>query len=96
MWLVAGFILGIGFLFLVFWLRDRGLILAWYEWLSGILGFLLLLFTIQNFTASRAELEPVAPFRYLIIFGLPSIVLLTLAFLLPWRRYHPTGPSTAK
>jgi uncharacterized membrane protein len=89
MWFVVGLLFGVGLLLaLAVWLRSRKILVTWYEWLIGILGLALLLFAIQNSLASVAELEPVAPYMFLLVFGVPAVVLIAVAFLLPWFRYR--------
>lgn len=87
MWLLMGIALGAGLLFLVVWLRGRGIRPAWYEWVLGLLGIALLLFAYQNYQASVAELQPNAPGKFLLVFGLPGFILLILAVFLVWLRY---------
>jgi uncharacterized membrane protein len=91
MWFLIGLIIGAGLLALALWLRSRGIAVRWYEWLIGAIGLLLLLFTIQNFSASFAEYEEFAAWTFLWVFGLPSVILLTIACLLPWRRHRGVG-----
>jgi hypothetical protein len=86
MWLFAGLLIGIGLLLLVFWLRSRKIFIAWYVWLLAVMGLALLLFSIQNYLASTAELEPVAPGMFLLVFGLPGILLFAIAAVLVWWR----------
>ena len=88
MWLIIGLVIGAGLLTLVLWLRSRRIVVKWYEWLIGILGLFLLLFTIQNFVASSAEYEEFAVWIFLWVFGLPAIILLAVACLLPWHRHR--------
>ena len=88
MWLIIGLVFGAGLLMLVLWLRKREIRVKWYEWIICALGLLLLLFTIQNFTASFAEYEGHAAWTFLWIFGLPAIVLIGIALMLPWLRYR--------
>ena len=90
-WFIVGLVIGAGLLALVLWLRSRRIGVTWYEWLVGAIGLLLLLFAIQNFTASFAEHEPTAAWRFLLVFGLPSVILLAIACLLPWWRYRQAG-----
>ena len=87
MWLFIGLTLGIALLLLVLWLRSRKIVLTWYEWLLGALGLALLLFSLQNYIASTAELEPMAPGMFLLVFGLPGLVLVLLSIGLPWWRH---------
>ena len=84
MWLLSGLLLGIGLVALVLWLRSRGIDVAWYAWLLAVLGIVLLIFTLQNYFASVAEYEPTAPGMFLLVFGIPAVVLLLLAVFLVW------------
>jgi len=84
MWLIIGLLLGLGLIGLVFWLRSQKIRVTWYEWLLGVVGLLLLLFSLQNYQASLAALEPVAPGMFLLVFGLPGLVLVLLAVVLAW------------
>ena len=86
MWLIIGLVAGAALLALVLWLKGRDIKVAWYEWLMGLVGLLLLLFTIQNFTGSLAELEPTAAYMFLLVTGLPSLILLAVAWQLVARR----------
>ena len=88
MWLIIGLVIGAGLLALVFWLRSRRIVVKWYEWLFGVIGLGLILFTAQNFDASLAEHEEIAAWMFLPVFGLPSIILLAIASLLTWRRHR--------
>lgn len=93
MWLFLGLALGAVLLVLVVWLRSRKIAVAWYEWLLGGLGLALVLFALQNYMASVAALEPTAPGMFLLVFGLPGIVLLLLAIFLAWWRHARSGRS---
>ena len=88
MWFFIGLVIGAGLLVLVFLLHWWRIKVTWYEWLVGILGLLLLLFTIQNFTASFAEYERYAAWTFLWMLGLPALMLIGIACLLPWLRYR--------
>jgi len=91
MWFLIGLIIGAGLLALALWLRSRGIVVRCYEWLISVVGLLLLLFTIQNLSASFAEYEEFAAWTFLWVFGLPSVILLAIACLLPWRRHRKAG-----
>ena len=91
MWLIIGLVIGAVLLALALWLRSRRIVVTWYEWLIGVIGLLLLLFTIQNFAASFAEYEEFAAWTFLWIFGLPAVILLAIACLLPWWRHRKAG-----
>ena len=86
MWLIIGLIAGAAVLGIVLWLRGKAISVKWYEWLIGALGLVLLLFTIQNFAGSLAELESTAAWMFLLIAGLPAIILLAVAWQLVARR----------
>ncbi|PKH44546.1 zinc ribbon domain-containing protein [Dehalococcoides mccartyi] len=86
MWLFTGIILGWLLLGVIWWSKRNNLSLTWYEWLIGIIGFGLLLFTVQNFLGSFAELESQAAYMFLLVTGLPSLILLAIAWQLSVRR----------
>jgi len=86
MWLIIGLVAGAAILGLVQWMRSKNISLTWYEWLIGIVGLALLLFTIQNFFGSFAELEPTAAWMFLLITGLPSLIFLAVSWQLIARR----------
>jgi len=86
MWLIIGLVAGAALLALVLWLRGRDIKVTWYEWLIGAIGLLLLLFTIQNLVGSLAELESTAAYMFLLVTGLPSLILLAVAWQLIARR----------
>ncbi len=86
MWLIIGLVAGAAVLGLVLWMRGKDISVKWYEWLIGAIGILLLLFTIQNFAGSLAELESTAANMFLLVSGLPAIILLAVAWQLVARR----------
>ena len=85
MWLVIGLIVGAGLLWLVSWMKGKNMAFKWYEWLLGVIGLALLLFTIQNFFGSQAELEPKAASMFLLVTGLPAVIFLVLTGVLATR-----------
>ena len=91
MWFIVALILGAAVAALVLWLNSRGIKVSWYEWLIGIVGLLLLLFTIQNYFASLNEFESGAATIFLLVTGLPSVILLAIASGLAWRRSRSTA-----
>ena len=88
MWLGIGFILGGALIALIIWLINRKVKVTWYEWLIGAIGFALLVFTIQNFFGSFTELEQTAAWMFLLVTGLPALVLIVVAWQLAWRRHR--------
>ncbi len=89
-WIITGFVLGGLVLWLVFWLRGRNIMVKWYEWLIGAIGFLLLVFAIQNLFAAFEEMESTAAGMILLVFGLPAVILMAVAGQLI-RRRHVAG-----
>ena len=75
MWIIIGLVAALLFGAAAYWLKLRNIILRWYEWVLGIAGLALLLFTLQNYYASKAEFEPTAPVMFLVVFGIPALVL---------------------
>lgn len=97
MWFIIGLIIGASLLTLVLWVRSRKIAVKRYDWLVGASGLGLLLFAIQNFTASFAEHEGVAAWNFLWMFGAPALILLAVFFLLLWyRRSSAANPSSFK
>ena len=90
MWFFIAMIAGAGIMGLAWLLKIKGVKLTWYEWLLGIVGFFLVLMTIQNYFGSVAEYEQEAANMFLLVLGLPAVVLLALAWSLAWRRRSAT------
>ena len=86
MWLIVGLLVGAGVLAVALWSNNRGVSIKWYDWLIGVIGLLLLLFTVQNFFGSNSELEPTAANLFLLVTGLPAIILMAVAWQLITRR----------
>jgi hypothetical protein len=91
MWLIVGLIAGAGVLALVLWSNNRGISIKWYEWFIGIVGIALLLFTIQNYGASLNEFESGAATTFLLVTGLPAVILLAIAGGLAFMRNRSTA-----
>ena len=85
MWLIIGLIVGGLLIWMGIALSQQKRPLTWYEWVIGLIGVALLLFTIQNYFGSQAELEPKAANMFLLVTGLPAIILILLAWQL-WAR----------
>ena len=86
MWFIIGIATGVVLLALVWWLRSRNIKVTWYDWLIGLIGLFLLLFTVQNIVGSFDEVSPTAAWMFLLFLGIPSLVLLVLAWQLVMRR----------
>ena len=85
MWLVIGLVLGALLIWLVSFMKGKNVSMKWYEWVIGLIGLALLLFTIQNFFGSQAELEPAAANMFLLVTGLPALILLAITWQLVIR-----------
>ena len=86
MWFIIGIGVGVVVLALVLWLRSRNIKVTWYEWLIGVLGLALLLYTIQNVVGFITEIEPTATWLFALVGGLPAIILLAVSWQLIARR----------
>jgi len=86
MWFTIGILVGALILGLIWLMKRHNFSLTWYEWLIGAAGLLMLLFTIQNYFGSLAEVEPKAANMFLLVIGLPGIILLALSWQLAARR----------
>ena len=81
LWLILGAVVALGLYFAATKMK-----LTWYEWVLAVLGTILILFAIQNYSASQVELEPRAAGLLLLIFGLPGVILAAVGFVLPFLR----------
>lgn len=91
MWLVIGLVLGALLIWLVSFMKSKGMAFKWYEWIIGLIGMALLLFTVQNFFGSQAELEPKAANMFLLVTGLPALILLAITWQLVIRHKKATA-----
>jgi hypothetical protein len=83
---ILGLIVGAGLMALAFWLQRSAVIVKWYEWLLGGLGFILGVWAVNDFFASMAEHNEGQGRFLLVTLGVPAILLLGLAIFLVWRR----------
>ncbi|OBW62521.1 MAG: dehalogenase [Dehalococcoides mccartyi] len=86
MWFTIGLIIGLLFLRLLNLLKKKSFKLTWYEWVIGFIGLFLVLFTVQNFFGSLAEIESTAASMFLLVVGLPGLILLAIVWQLAARR----------
>ncbi len=86
MWLIIGLIFGGAVLGLVWLMRNKGISFTWYEWLMGIVGIALLLFGFQNLVGGMVETESMAGWLFMLIFGIPALILLIATWRLASRR----------
>ena len=89
---IVTFIVGAVASWLVFWLRSKSIKVAWYEWLIGAIGLLLILGAIQHYiAASTDEVAPTAAWMGALVLVIPAFVLLAVAWQLAWRRKRSTS-----
>ena len=86
MLLIIGLILGAIVAGLVFWLRNRGIFLAWYGWLMTAIGMVLVIYMAANMSGSLTEGEGTAAWMFLLFLGLPAVILFVLTWRLALRR----------
>ncbi|AGG07022.1 MULTISPECIES: hypothetical protein [Dehalococcoides] len=86
MWFIIGLIVGALILGLIWLFRKSNFNLNWYEWIIGLIGLALILFTIQNFFGSLAEMESKAAAMFWLVTGLPGLILLAVTWQLTARR----------
>lgn len=87
-WLITGLALGA----VIYWLATKHKF-TWYEWVLAALGVILILFALQNYSASQLEYEPRAGSIMLWMFGLPGLILLIIAGGLAWWQSRKAAPS---
>ncbi|AHB12909.1 hypothetical protein [Dehalococcoides mccartyi] len=85
-WIVIAILSTLGIMAFINWYKKSRYTVTWYDWTIGIIGFGLLLFTIQNMYASYIENVPVAIWMFALVTGLPALLLLTLVWQLIIRR----------
>ena len=90
MWFLIGFVLAILLFILILLIRQRRIIVRWYEWFIASMGIVTLIFTIQNVKGALDTNWETTPWKFLLAFGIPAVILLIIAVLLPWLRYRRT------
>lgn len=97
---ILGLVVGAALMWLAQWLQRREIAVRWYEWLLAALGFILLVWGVNDFFGSLAERNETAARVFLWLLGLPAVMLLGLAVFLPWRRLQrpkiAAKPETSK
>lgn len=88
MWFIIALVVGVALTALVAWIRSSNIRTTWYDWLIGLVGLALLLYTVQNFATAFTELESQAAWMFLLVLGLPALILLVVAWQLVWRRHR--------
>ncbi|AGG05872.1 MULTISPECIES: hypothetical protein [Dehalococcoides] len=71
---------------LLLWGKNKGLSFKLYEWLLFIAGVALFIFTLENIQGSFQENVPKAVLMFVLVTGIPSIILLAIPMIGVWRR----------
>jgi quinol-cytochrome oxidoreductase complex cytochrome b subunit len=95
LWMLIGLVAGLAVTLLVQFFNRNSVKLRWYEWALVGAGLLLILFNIDTYVYSQAELEPKAANLSLLFIGLPGLVLLVLGIRLGYSRRN-TPPKSDK
>lgn len=91
MWFIVGIVLGALLFGMFIQIRNKNIKLTWYELSIGFIGLSLFLYTVQNFVGSFLEHETQAAWMFLLVTGLPSIILLAVAYQLVTRHNRANG-----
>ncbi|RJO63181.1 MAG: dehalogenase [Dehalococcoidia bacterium] len=83
---ILGLVVGAALMWLAQWLQRKGIAIRWYEWLVAALGFMMLVWTVNDYFGSIAEHNEAASRVFLWLLGTPAVILLGLAVFLPWWR----------
>jgi hypothetical protein len=86
LWMFITLLIGIGGTSLWFWARNNNKVIRWWDWLIGLFGVFLLMMTLQNITAAGFEEVTATIPWFLLLFGLPGLILLAVVFQLIRRR----------
>ena len=78
-WFISGAIIFGSLVWLFFWTHNHKISIPWYGWIIGGLGIIVLFFAVQNFWSGLTEFENRAAWLFLLLFGLPGILLIALA-----------------
>lgn len=86
----GGLLVG-GLVWLVLWIRSASILVKWYEWLIGAIGLLIGIVAVENFFSAFVELEGQAAWLYILVFGLPALILLAVSVQLVFRRHQASS-----
>ena len=79
-YVVIGFLLGGGVVYLWSYLKDKAVKLVWYEWVLFILAGFLFIFLGQTFIGSFLEGKSQAAWMSVVFIGIPIIIMMFGAF----------------
>ena len=86
LWAAIAFVLGVGLTALWFWAKNSNFSIKWWEWTLGLLGFFLISWTLQNIMGSAFEEVEATNGAFLLVLGLPGLILLIIPVQTAWRR----------
>ncbi|MEN8494311.1 dehalogenase [Dehalococcoides sp. THU3] len=96
LWFVIFIAITSGLFLLADWARKNNITTKWSDWVIGLIGLLILVFTAQNITGSLAEEEPVAAQWFVAVLGIPGLLVIAFAMANVWRRYRITKLGSSK
>jgi hypothetical protein len=79
LYVLIGFLMGGGAVYLWYVLKEKAIKLVWYELVLTVLAFVTFLFMSQTFIASFGEGEPRAAWMTVVFMGLPLIIMTVIA-----------------
>lgn len=79
-YVLIGFLLGGGAVYLWSYLKDKTVKLVWYEWVLFILAGFVFILLGQTFIASLEEGQNRAAWLSVVFFGIPIVIMLVVAF----------------
>jgi len=83
---LVGIIFAVAATALVFWILSKGISVRWWEWILGAAGLLLLYFAILNFNGGLFEGTTQAAWLYLLVLGIPALILLAVPAYFAYKR----------
>ena len=95
----AGLIIGSALTLLVLWLRKKGIVLKWYEWLMGVIAVLSIVFALQHlYTSIVIEYRPESAWilsgallGLALVLGAAIFRLVQIIFRIAWGAPSPPG-----
>lgn len=75
-YVLIGFLLGGGAVYLWSYLKEKAVKLVWYEWVLFVLAGLSIIFLGQTFIGSLQEGEPQAAWMSVAFMGIPIIIMM--------------------
>ncbi|MBL8117099.1 MAG: hypothetical protein J0L63_05755 [Anaerolineae bacterium] len=91
-WIIAGFLLGAGALYLR---RHPAIKLMWFDWLLLLVAIIFFMLAIENYNGSMSELEPRAAAVLLASFGIPGLILTAIVAVRAWRGMQKVGAGAS-